>query len=141
MEVAENCACFATRKVARAITQSYDEALRPIGLRATQFTLLVGIAVAGRVTVSDLSEKLVMDRTTLARDVRPLETQAWVDITPGQDRRVRLLSLTEKGWRLLQKAIPLWAGIQKRLVTKIGNRRWDGLRKELGTMVSLTKKG
>lgn len=139
LEAAEECFCFHSRKAARAITQHYDDALRPIGLRATQFTLLIGVAVAGPITVSNLSEHLVMDRTTLARDLRPIHARGWVDISPGKDRRVRFLTLTPKGHRLLDRSIPLWQAVQRQLLSEMGVRRWDTLRRHLKRLVRLTK--
>jgi DNA-binding MarR family transcriptional regulator len=83
----------------------YDQFLAPSGLQITQFTLLVSCAVAGPVPITNLAEVLVMDRTTLARNLKPLEKRGMVKISEGEDRRVRLVELTEKGW-VLMKALP-----------------------------------
>ena len=89
VEPAQSCLCFALRKSARAITQQYDTMLRPLGLKATQFSLLVGIRLFGLVTVNRLAEAMVMDRTTLTRNLQPLETQGLIQTIPGADRRER----------------------------------------------------
>ena len=74
-EIEESCACLNVRKAARAITQLFDEVLQPTGLRSTQFPLLVTVALLGEAPVTQLAEELVMDRTTLARNLKPLESQ------------------------------------------------------------------
>jgi DNA-binding MarR family transcriptional regulator len=74
-----NCACFNPRKVARAVTQLYDDALRPAGLRVTQFSLLVVVRMAGPVSVTRLAELTVLDRTTLTRNLELLERQGWIE--------------------------------------------------------------
>ncbi len=90
LEPAQGCVCFNIRKSARAITQLYEDALRPTGLRATQFTLLVATRVMGTATISGLAKGLVMDRTTLTRNMKPLEKHGFIRITPGkEDRRER----------------------------------------------------
>ncbi len=93
-EIAETCACLNVRKAARAVTQLYDEVLQPSGLRATQFNLLVAIALAGEAPVTRLADALVMDRTTLTRNLKPLESQGLITIEAGTDRRVFHLDAT-----------------------------------------------
>ena len=83
------CACFNLRKAARAVTQLYDDALRPAGILATQLPLLIATGRLERVTISQLAEAMVMDRTTLTRNLRPLERDGLVRTKPGKDRRVR----------------------------------------------------
>jgi DNA-binding MarR family transcriptional regulator len=107
------CACFAVRRAARAITQHYDRALRPTGLRATQFTLLTVLALAGPLPMSRVAGRLGMERTTLTRNLRPLVRQGLVTVGDGDDRRIRTLTLTTKGRRAAVAALPHWRQAQR----------------------------
>jgi DNA-binding MarR family transcriptional regulator len=115
-EVADGCACKQLRRSARAVTQLYDEALRPSGLRITQFTLLVGVAIGEPVPITRLADALSLDRTTLARDLRPLTDRGLVEIRTGDDRRTRVVRLTGQGRDALGQAYPLWRSAQARIV-------------------------
>ena len=138
-EVAATCACGNLRRASRAVTQHFEAALEPSGLKATQFTLLVAAACAGPAPVSGLAEALVMDRTTLSRNLKPLVGRGLLAMSPGADRRRRLVRLTAKGRRALEGALPLWAGAQARIVAGLGPKRWRGLTDDLGATVALTK--
>src|SRR4051812_38930012 len=94
MAAVQRCTCFNLRKAARAVTQLYDEVMRPTGLRATQFSLLSVVWIAGRISITALAEAAVMDRTTLKRNLELLERAGLVRIQPGEDARVREVSLT-----------------------------------------------
>lgn len=134
------CACFNIRKAARALTSLYDAVLQPTGLRSTQGTLLMAIASAGTPTISRLAEYLVMDRTTLARDLKPLAEQGLVRVTPGADRRTRQAQLTDAGWEKLSQIIPLWERVQNRVIAEgLGHERWNKLYGELQEVVRLTQ--
>src|SRR5947207_15934276 len=85
-EIEATCACSNVRKAARAVTQLFDELLQPTGLRSTQFTLLVAVALLGEAPVMQLSRALVMDRTTLARNLKPPETQGLLPLEERNDR-------------------------------------------------------
>jgi DNA-binding MarR family transcriptional regulator len=135
--VSSHCACFNLRRAARAITQLYDKALAPSGLRAGQFTLLVALARAGTVPFTKLAGALGMDRTTLTRNVGPLERDGLVALKPGPDRRVKLVAITEKGRRTLARAIPRWEDAQRLITAGIGAGRWDGIRRELRRITAL----
>jgi DNA-binding MarR family transcriptional regulator len=115
-EVADGCACKQLRRSARVVTQLYDEALRPSGLRITQFTLLVGVAIGEPVPITRLADALSLDRTTLARDLRPLTDRGLVEIRTGDDRRTRMVRLTGQGRDALGQAYPLWQSAQARIV-------------------------
>src|SRR5262249_5356728 len=93
---AEECNCLAVRQAARHITQFYDQLLAPSGLRATQFSILAKLRRLGPMTINALADELVMDRTTLGRNVLPLEREGLIAIVPGkQDRRSKELQLTD----------------------------------------------
>src|SRR5262249_44359579 len=121
------CACANLRRAARHITQMYDEALRPIGLRSTQFTLLQALSLAGEVTQNDLGELLAIDSTTLSRSLVPLAEKGWVRARVGVDRRQRLWSLTDSGKEKLQSSKPAWQQAQTNLETQIGSQLWNEL--------------
>lgn len=130
-EIAATCACFNVRKAARAITQLYDDALRPSGLRATQFTLLVHLGGRGPTSVGELADHTVTDRTTLTRNLAILEERGLVEIRPGDDARVRLVELTPAGHRAVAAAVPLWEHAQDALAERLGGERVARLRESL----------
>lgn len=134
------CTCFNLRKAARAVTQLYDKALRPTGLRTTQFTLLVGISMLGTITVTRLAEIGVMDRTTLTRNLKPLERKGLIQITHGKDQRTRVVTMTDEGQKALEQALPLWKKVQADVVKRLSQERWSSLRADLGEVVSLASK-
>ncbi len=127
-EVASHCACFSLRKAARAVTQLYDRTLEPSGLRVTQFTLVVALSLSEQLTLSQVAKRLVMDRTTLTRNVAPLERDGLVKSERGPDRRERYLRLTAAGRRALAGALPLWRQAQAQAVKAIGPEAWRALR-------------
>jgi DNA-binding MarR family transcriptional regulator len=131
------CACFNLRKAARVITQLYDRLMQPEGLRGTQFSILVVLSLTGPQAVTELSEHLVMDRTTLTRNLRPLERQGIIKLTRGKDRRIRTVSLTSKGSKKLAKAFPLWERAQSRVIRKLGRKRFDSFIGDLSNITSL----
>ena len=142
LEPAQGCVCFNIRKSARAITQLYEEALRPTGLRATQFTLLVATRVMGTATINGLAKGLVMDRTTLTRNMKPLEKQGFIRITPGkEDRREREVTLTLAGQGILSEALPLWKTVQQSVVESLGQSRVTRLMKDLSATIKLAQVG
>lgn len=135
------CACFNLRKAARAVTSLYDEALRPSGLRGTQFTLLMITKVLGTVSVTRLADEAVMDRTTLTRNLRPLEKQGLVRVTAGSDRRVREVTLRPRGNEVIERAIPLWIAAQERMTRGLGEARLRQLVDNLNAAVEVARHG
>ncbi len=129
------CACFSLRKAARAVTQLYDDALRPAGVLATQLPLLAATGRLERATVTELAEAMVMDRTTLTRNLKPLERDGLVRTEPGKDRRVREVSLTKKGQNVLVEAYPLWRQAQATVTRRLGGKRMKHLVTELAATV------
>ena len=138
-EIEATCACSNVRKAARAVTQLYDDVLQPIGLRSTQFTLLVAVALAGEASVTQLSQALVMDRTTLARNLKPLEIQGFLTIGEGTDRRRHLVRLTERGRQVLASALPYWEQAQRQVITRLGEKQWQALRDSLNATMTLAQ--
>jgi DNA-binding MarR family transcriptional regulator len=119
------------RKTARTVTQWYDECLQPSGLRSTQFDVLVAIALAQPAPLTRLADILALDRSTLARNLKPLEGQGLVVISTGEDRRVRLISLTDQGYERLAHALPFWRRAQEQAKARLGPSQWDALQADL----------
>jgi DNA-binding MarR family transcriptional regulator len=126
-DVATGCACRQLRRAARAVTQLYDDTLRPSGLRITQFTLLVAVALGEPVPITRLADALDLDRTTLARDLKPLTGRGLLEITAGTDRRTRVVRLTRQGREAITRAYPLWQQAQARIVQGSGPDRWQAV--------------
>ncbi len=133
------CTCANLRKAARVVTQAYDAALRPAGLKATQFTLLATLAKRGDAPLTRLADALVMDRTTLTRNLKPLLRKGLIRIEHEQDRRVRKVSLTEAGRRVFEDARRRWEQAQSRIVEGLGQARWSGFVDDLTTTVALVR--
>lgn len=115
LDLAESCSCLAARRIARAMTRAYDEALAPSGVRITELTMLVAGGVAPDAPLSRLAEVLSLDRTTLTRDLKRLEDRGLLHVVPGEDRRSRVVRLTEEGRDVLANAFPRWRAAQERL--------------------------
>jgi DNA-binding MarR family transcriptional regulator len=136
-EVAAGCACRNLRRTTRAVTQLYDETLRPSGLRITQFTLLVAVGLSEPVPITRLADALSLDRTTLARDLKPLTKQGLVKITAGADRRMRKVRLTRQGREAIGRAYPLWQQAQARILEGSGPDRWPAMAAGLEEVAAL----
>lgn len=130
-EVANTCIAGNLRRVSRAVAKVYDDALRPSGLRGTQFNMMTAIILMGPVTISKLARVLVMDRTTLTRNLGPLHKQGLVDIVPGDDQRIRIIAITNEGKQMYQQALPLWAMAQDEIASKLGKNRVKSLLADL----------
>ena len=119
LSLCTQCHCLAARRNARAITRVYEEHLRPHGLRATQFSILVALAVAGPKPMGELAEALGLDRTTLTRGVALLERDGWLATEPSDDARERRLRLTKAGRKKLESAYPAWKAAQEAVGKKL----------------------
>ncbi|MEB3216054.1 MAG: MarR family winged helix-turn-helix transcriptional regulator [Nostocales cyanobacterium 94392] len=124
-QAGSTCACFNLRKASRVITQHFDEVLKPSGLLVTQFTILAAVTIAKSATINELAQKLVMDRTTLTRNLKPLERKGWIKSEPGRDQRTRMITLTTNGETVLAKALPLWKQAQSTVEETLGQQRWS----------------
>lgn len=125
------CNCYALRQAARRVTQLYDHKLAPLGLRATQYSLLSEVARLGPTALIRLAEAMVMDRATLGHNVRPLEAAGYLTLAVGRDRRSRDVSITRKGRAILAEAKPLWRDAQASFETEIGRDKAAQLRSML----------
>jgi DNA-binding MarR family transcriptional regulator len=112
LHVYNHCLCFAAQRAARALSRRFDEALSPIGLTSGQFSLLTSLNQPEAPSMGSIAALLVMDRTTLTANLKPLEQRGWVEIVVDPaDRRVRRLVLTAAGRRVLQSALPIWQDV------------------------------
>ena len=135
------CACANLRRATRMVTQAYDAALRPVGLRATQFTMLSVLAKRGQIRQSKFADILGMDGTTLTRNLQPLLKNEWIQIDREEDQRVRLISITKPGRRVLDQAVPLWRQVQSRFVMGLGDEQWSGFLGTLATAADIAQRG
>lgn len=125
----EICNCLALRQAARHVTQFYDRFLAPTGLRTTQFSILARLRRNGPTTINALAGELVMDRTTLGRNILPLRRDGLIAVAPGRsDRRSRELRLTSAGGARFRSAVKSWTQAQARFETAFGTARARRLR-------------
>jgi DNA-binding MarR family transcriptional regulator len=123
------CNCLALRQAARHVTQVYDQLLAPSGLRATQYSILARLKRRGPMTINALAADLVMDRTTLGRNILPLCRDGLVDVAKGSaDRRSRELRLTRAGMARAGAAMKNWTRAQARFEDAFGVKRSQSLR-------------
>lgn len=131
------CLCGSLRRATRALTQVYEEALRPFGLSGTQFTILQVLAQAGDLSQGQLAGMLAMDSTTLTRTLAIMIRQGWVAERRGEDRRERRLRLSTTGSDTLQQALPIWEALQSRLRKKLENRAWEEILRSTNQITNL----
>ena len=131
LRVRNECTATNLRRAMRAVGRIYDRTMAPSGLRETQFSVLIALSLFGEAPLLRVAEELSLDRTTLTRNLQPLERAGLVSSSRGKDQRVRLLHLTEAGRRAVERAHPLWVEAQQKVVKALGPRRWrellDGL--------------
>jgi DNA-binding MarR family transcriptional regulator len=116
------CACTRVRRAARSLTDLYDEVLRPVGLKVTQFSVLRTIDRMSPVNISTLAAEMALDRSTLGRNLGVLERQGLVGLSEGDDQRERTVTLTSRARRLVDKAVPLWEQAQRRVDGLLGKQ-------------------
>ncbi len=132
------CLCNALRRASRAVTRLYDQDLRRVGLRSTQYSLLSLLGRSGEVRQGDLGPLTVLDETTLTRNLRPLVDRGWVGVREGKDRRERLVSITGAGTAKLAKVRPAWERAQERLRSSLPRGVWENLMSVLPEVARLT---
>lgn len=121
------CACANLRRAARLVSQLYEDALRPAGIRGPQFTLLQALKKAPGISQKQLAELLGADSTTLTRTLALLEKRGWLRSEPATDRRALRLGLTTAGEREYERVLPYWQTAQKRLRRALGEEDWNAL--------------
>ena len=137
-KAAAECACTNFRKASRAVTQYFDDALQPSGLRATQLIVLLEVAVAGSATVPRLARRLVMDPSTVTRNLKPLAKRGWLECV-ASGNRAQGFRLTHEGHAVLERAVPLWERAQSRFVEKVGADCWRSLLEALAIAVDAAR--
>jgi DNA-binding MarR family transcriptional regulator len=131
------CLCNALRQASRAVSRLYDEELRGVGLRTTQYSLLRVVVRAGQVRQGDLSGLASLDETTLTRNLRPLVDAGWVAVHSGDDRRERLITITKAGTAKLAEARPAWERAQARMRALLPEGAWQALQATLPEVARL----
>lgn len=135
------CVGFNTRRATRLITQYYDQALAPAGIRSTQYSLLNLLAMMGEAPMQEVAFVLAMDRTTLTRNLNPLLRKGLVKVKMGSDRRARPLAITPKGQSALERALPYWQKAQSRIINEIGAEQWEMMMRGLHQISMIVEEG
>jgi DNA-binding MarR family transcriptional regulator len=130
------CNCLAARQASRYLTAVYDQALSPVELRITQFSILYKLVKNGPLVIGELAGKMAMDRTTLSSNLKPLERNGLIDVVPGEDRRVKQAMITEAGLARYRLALPLWSEVQKKFEGAYGEKPASELRNALRTVLN-----
>lgn len=129
--IAATCMATRTRMAARSLSRSYDAALRPVDLKATQFAVLVAASLSGgRRTITDLADALGLDRSSLSRNLQPLERRGLIIVGPETLHRARHVDISAAGRSVLQQAVPLWERAQADLKARLGDD-WAGMLRKL----------
>src|SRR5947208_7472211 len=133
MSAVENCVCFNLRSVTRAVTQFYDAEMRRHAIRPTQGSILASLNSKDSWSMAELSDWLGMERTTLVRNLRPLQRDGFVKILGGgRGNRVEL-TITTKGRKQIEKLTPAWKSAQSTAVNTLGKKRWSAILSDLET--------
>jgi DNA-binding MarR family transcriptional regulator len=133
----DECNCFVVRSAARHVTQLYDQFLAPVGLHVTQFSILAKLKRRSPMTINALAREMLMDRTTLSRNVLPLERDGLVKIeASASDGRAKELHLTKAGDKRLQAGREAWAQAQARFENRFGAKRAADFRAMLRAVVA-----
>lgn len=129
------CVCANLRKKTRLVTQFYDKLLQPTGLKVTQYSMLANIDLQQAVSISRLGEILLLDQTTITRNINLLKRNGYVDLTRDpQDARAKVITLTEKGVEKLNEAAPIWQDVQERIINDIGLENYNDFYETLKTI-------
>jgi DNA-binding MarR family transcriptional regulator len=132
------CLCNTLRQASRAVSRLYDEELRGVGLRTTQYSLLRHLSRLGEVRQRDLGSSTSLDETTLTRNLRPLVKSGWVAVRAGEDRREKLFKITAGGAAKLEEARPAWQQAQERMRSLLPEGVWQNLLTVLPEVARLT---
>ncbi len=139
-DVVLTCTSLNLRKAARAASQFLESYLAPLGLHTGQFGILSHISKTGSTTMTRLAESLAVDRTTLTRNLRLLQRGGLVEVAPGQDKRIREITLTRLGQEKFAQAVPLWREAEAALCERLGADRQQMLLSHAAALIALTRK-
>jgi len=131
------CISLDLRKANRVMSQIYDQYLSACGIKGTQFTILRATNVLGQTTNKQLQEVLVLDQTTLSRNLKPLLRDGFISAKEGDDRRVKVLTLTQDGYKMFEKADKQWQQAQTEVKEKLGEKNTALLHSLSNAIVSL----
>ena len=132
------CTCAMARRTARHLTREYDRALKPAGLKLTQYSVLANLVRSGGMSITALAERLAMDRTTMTRNLRPLERTGWIMVRDGPDGRSRSVNITGAGKGIYDRAQPLWQAAERAVRRSMGQKDVAALRRLLDTALAAT---
>ncbi|QLC26014.1 winged helix-turn-helix transcriptional regulator [Parasphingopyxis algicola] len=140
-EAKTECLCQGARKAARLVTRVYDDALRSLGLKGTQFTILAAATAAdGSTSLSELADLLGMERTTLTRNLRPLVRDGYLEIDDKSlSGRARAVRITDSGIKLFGEAGTRWREVQSLLKKNLGNNQWGTTRAALKAVATAAR--
>jgi DNA-binding MarR family transcriptional regulator len=139
MSTMENCVCFNLRWVTRAVTRFFDAEVRRQGIRPTQTPILGALQAKDRWGMAELSEWLGMERTTLVRNLRPLQRDGLVRVSGGGRGGHVELAITEKGRTTLARTLPAWRAAQDKAVAILGKERWSSIIRDLEDVATKLK--
>ena len=139
MTMARLCMCAGVRRAGQALTNLYDAILAPSGLRVMQFSLLAHLASVDEATLTRLAEVRVIDRTTLTRNLTPLQRDGLVTVTAGNDRRTRVVRITDAGRAAMRRAFPYWRAAQAQITAGLGAERFGALLAEMEELSALAR--
>jgi DNA-binding MarR family transcriptional regulator len=134
-EMVSTCACFNFRKASRSVTQLYDQTLSPIGLRSTQLVILLASQSIGPCGMVRLARELVMDRSTITRNLQPLVLQGFLQVSGKSGRGGKRVEITEAGLKKILDAVPYWEKAQSEMLASLGQDRWDRVMRDLHVVV------
>src|SRR5215475_3217210 len=118
--ISRTCIAVRLRLLNRAVTNFYDDALRPLGLKVSQLNILIVTARLGLARPAQVCDLLQLDTSTLSRNVKPLQAHGWLEVVPGEDARTQPFRLTAQGRRLLERAVPAWERAQRQAEELLG---------------------
>lgn len=134
--VRDNCLCLHMQRAARVVARKFDEALRPLGIKSGQFSLLISLNRPEPPTLGSVAALLAMDRTTLTANLKPLQRDGLLEVRPDEaDRRARRLVITAKGRALLSRAVPVWTKTHHEIEAAFGSHEADRLRADLNAVL------
>src|SRR5436189_5696302 len=119
--ISRTCSAWRLRLLNRVVTNFYDDALRPLGLKVSQLNILIVTAKLGVARPAQVCEILQLDTSTLSRNVKPLQAHGWLEVVPDEDARAQPFRLTPQGKRLIEKAVPAWEEAQRRASELLGD--------------------
>ena len=136
----ENCTCFNLRRVTRVVTQSFDAELRKYGIRITQTPILSALNARSGWSMAELSDWLGMERTTLVRNLRPLQREGLIKVSGGGRGRHVELAITDNGRTVLSEMLPGWGSAQQKVIGTLGKKRWSTILGDLEQVAAKLKR-